>query len=309
MNTDNSTHAALSSAGIYTDFSGLAQLRAQANEHSPEANREVAKQFEALFLQMMLKSMREAGAGISEESGNNDQTRFYQEMFDKQIALDLARGRGIGIASILERQLNGETAITAESGDVRAASATRLQPAAVSETRDWKPADADAFIRDLWPHAKRVAQSLGVSPEVLIAQAALETGWGRNVIRNPNGGSSLNLFGIKADSQWNGDQVIVPTLEYRDGIARRENAAFRSYASLSASMDDYMNFLQSSPRYRQALDVAADADGFLRELQGAGYATDPAYASKIVSILDRDDFIRAVDQLRAIENANDQNAG
>jgi flagellar protein FlgJ len=220
-------------------------------------------------------------------------------MFDKQIAIDLAGRQGIGLASILERQLGGEASATPASAEAHAASATAQQSAAAPPVRDWRPADADAFIRDLWPHAQRASQSLGVPPEVLIAQAALETGWGRNVIRTPDGGSSLNLFGIKADSNWDGDRAIVPTLEYRGGIAQRENAAFRSYDSLSASMDDYTHFLQSSPRYRQALDNAADADGFLQELQGAGYATDPVYASKIAAILDRTDFIRSVDRLRA----------
>jgi flagellar protein FlgJ len=298
MNTDINTSAGLASTGIYTDFSGLAQLRAQAT-----------KQFEALFLQMMLKSMREAGAGIAEASGDSDQTRFYQEMFDKQIALDLSRGRGIGMASMLERQLAGEASIMTEPGNVRPTAATALQPGAASEARDWKPADADTFVRDLWPHAKRVSQALGVPADALIAQAALETGWGRNVTRNSDGSSSLNLFGIKADSNWNGDRAIVSTLEYRDGIAQREKAAFRSYDSLSASMDDYMNFLQSSPRYSQALDAAGDAEGFLQELQSAGYATDPAYASKIASIMQRDEFTRSVRQLQAADSTHDQQSG
>lgn len=301
-----STSAGLATSGIYTDFSGLAKLRAQANEQSPEASREVAKQFEALFLQMMLKTMREAGQSV--ESGDSDQTRFYQEMFDKQIALDLARGRGIGLASILERQLGG-IAATQGSGSQPAAPVSAPRTAAVPGIQDWRPADAETFIRDLWPHAKRVSQKLGVSPEVLIAQAALETGWGQHMIRDTNGRSSLNLFGIKADSNWDGDHVIVPTLEYRDGIARRENAAFRAYSSLSASMDDYMNFLQAGPRYRQTLDSAADASEFLRELQDAGYATDPAYANKITAILDRDDFRGSIERLQADEIAYDQQAG
>jgi flagellar protein FlgJ len=306
VNSDSSTHAGLATSGIYTDFSGLAQLRAQASEKSPEANKAVAKQFEALFLQMMLKSMREAGQSI--DSGDSDQTRFYQDMFDKQIALDLASGQGIGLASIVERQLGGVSAATQGPDGAQAASASTLQATAAA-VQDWRPADADTFIRDLWPHARRVSQSLGVAPEVLVAQAALETGWGRNMIRQPDGRSSLNLFNIKADSKWDGDRVIVPTLEYRDGIAQREQAAFRTYSSLSASMDDYMSLLQASPRYQQALDNAADAGAYLRELQDAGYATDPAYASKIVSILDREDFTRTVDQMRTIDGTEDQQAG
>ena len=119
-------------------------MRAQAKSQSPEAGREVAKQFEALFLQMMLKSMREAGAGLTQDSGDSEQTRFYQEMFDKQIAIDLAGRQGIGLASILERQLGGDAPATPASGEAHAVSASAQQSAAAPPVRDWRPADADA---------------------------------------------------------------------------------------------------------------------------------------------------------------------
>ncbi len=245
-------HNELSNAGMYTDMSGLAKLRAQASQKSPEANKEVARQFEALFIQTMLKAMREASQ--LSETTDGEQTRFYQEMYDKQIALDLARKDGIGLASIIERQLGGPATADAASqvqavSPVQSVSPARRYPRLRRYPRPrrhhkshrnqrkthlhrWMPASQEAFIQDLWPHAAKSAKELGVSADVLIAQAALETGWGRKMIHDPQGGNAFNLFGIKAGKHWQGEQVNVATIEYRDGIAQREHASFRSYASL-----------------------------------------------------------------------------
>jgi len=294
MSTGSIMHNELSSAGMYTDMSGLARLRAQASQKSPEANKEVARQFEALFIQTMLKAMREASQ--LSESTDGEQTRFYQDMYDKQIALDLAKKDGIGLASIIERQLSGK--FTNSSASPALAPAQTIPNPAENTATQWKPASQEAFIQDLWPHAEKSAKELGVSADVLIAQAALETGWGRKMIHDPQGGNAFNLFGIKANKHWQGEHVNVPTIEYRGGIAQREHASFRSYASLKESMDDYVAFLQQNPRYQQALEKAGNAQDFLQELQQAGYATDPAYAEKISNIMNRGDFSKTVSELR-----------
>ncbi len=143
----------------------------------------------------------------------------------------------------------------------------------------------EAFVRGLWPLAEDAGRELGVSPAVLIAQAALETGWGRSVMRRADGTSGHNLFGIKADDQWRGDRIMARTWEVNDGARVTETAAFRAYGSFAESFDDYVTFLHANPRYRGAMRVASDPEAFADALQRAGFATDPHYAGKIKSIL------------------------
>jgi len=144
-----------------------------------------------------------------------------------------------------------------------------------------------SLLEKLWPLAEQAADELGTTPQVLLAQAALETGWGRYVQQLPNGGSSHNLFNIKADQRWSGPKVTVSTLEYADGIAKRQKAAFRSYASYADSFRDYVDFIKSNPRYQEAIDNAGDSYQFAHKLHKAGYATDPSYADKWLNILER----------------------
>ncbi len=295
-------------ASVYTDLSGLTRLRADARRNSPEALKATAQQFEALFVQMMLKSMREAGDELGGDAlFGSDQEQLYRDMYDKQISLELSQGRGIGLADMLVRQLEDSIARAApaatemrqkpaaERREVAAPGAAPVNEASPSaEAGASAPAAAtrfespDAFVRALWPHAQQAAAKLGVDPRALMAQAALETGWGKAVIQRPDGSSSHNLFNIKADHRWDGARVFKDTLEYRDGIAAKERAPFRAYESYAASFDDYVNFLQGNPRYRDALAQSADPVAFVRELQRAGYATDPAYARKIEDIMGRD---------------------
>jgi peptidoglycan hydrolase FlgJ len=143
-----------------------------------------------------------------------------------------------------------------------------------------------AFVQDLWPHAEQAASKLGVSTEVLVAQAALETGWGQHSMKKPDGSIAFNLFGIKAGADWPGQQVSQSTLEYRNGTMQREQASFRAYDSVSEAMQDYVDFVQSSPRYQQALDHQGSDSRYVRGLQQGGYATDPNYADKIINIRD-----------------------
>jgi len=317
MNSD------LSAAGVYTDFQGLAKLRAEARRDSPEALRAVAEQFEALFMQMMLKNMRAASFG--DELFGSDQMDFYQGMFDQQLSLTLSKKQGMGLADMLVRQLGGDRSKQADPpvqpvGKELPVSAVRrfhgavrtppVAPASVDEAESHKPAlsveaptddgyaSPQDFVTSLWPHAQRAATALGVAPEVLLAQAALETGWGQAILSHPDGRSSHNLFGIKADGRWQGEQVSVYTTEYQDGVLERQRAAFRAYDSPAASFADYVDFLRSSPRYREALVQAADPGAFTSALQRAGYATDPIYARKINTILDGETLNGAVSSLK-----------
>ncbi len=143
----------------------------------------------------------------------------------------------------------------------------------------------EAFVRALWPLAERAGEQLGVSPNVLLAQAALETGWGRSVMQRADGTSAHNLFGIKAGGNWHGEQITAHTREVIDGQYISRTAAFRAYDSFAESFDDYVNFLKGNPRYREVLRVADEPEAFAGALQRAGFATDPNYASKIKSIM------------------------
>ena len=304
MNTE------LHNAGIYTSFNGLAELKSSAHEQSPQARKEVARQFEALFIQIMLKSMRDASAPGSD--GGSDQLRFYQEMFDQQIALDLARNKSMGLAESFERHLepagSASTQVSLGMPDRKAFTVSHeksrfLEPQATEKNTDsptdarWVPATPEEFVQRLWPAAREVAQDLGLEPDVLVAQAALETGWGKNLPTDDNG-SSMNLFGIKADARWQGKRVGVSTLEYREGRMVKERADFRSYASPEESLGDYARFLKDNPRYERALENTGDSHRYLEELQKAGYATDPDYARKIKSIMDSERFMGIVGQFK-----------
>lgn len=298
---------------IYTDFASLTRLKKGAREQSPEAIRQVARQFESLFVQMMLKSMRDT-VPENEMFGSNAE-RTYRDMYDKQLSMNISEGKGIGLARVIERQLGGEpdplqtpgTAAQAmadyrararpsiqanssgvELGRLSAVSqfSGRVNPFAVTNSASADSSDsaeqrAEEFIRDVWPYAERAASALGVDTEVLLAQSALETGWGRHVPLKADGSSSHNLFGIKADQRWQGERVEIVTREFRHGVMQQEKAEFRAYDSLAESMQDYVEFIRGNPRYQKALQHGYDAGAYARELQQAGYATDPDYARKI----------------------------
>ncbi len=294
----------------YVDFNELTALRREAGKDPSQALEKVARQFEALFMQMMLKSMRDAGA---EEGGlfDNDQTRLYQDMYDKQISLSLSEGgNGIGLAKLLVQQMQKsmpqQSGETEQKDDVSLLDKTVPARSHYSFSHAQSTVNANAggvqaeprfdspesFIDTLLPHAKKAGEELGIDPRAILAQAALETGWGKSVIRHANGRSSYNLFNIKADSRWSGEQVGKPTLEYRNGITVREQASFRSYGSLEECFADYTAFLKNSGRYREALATESGGE-FAEQLQKAGYATDPAYAGKIKRILDSDLLVQA----------------
>lgn len=326
----------LAGTSNYHDLQGLSALRVQASNRPTEAIEEVASQFEALFTQMMLKSMRDASAPLEGGLFKSNQMDTYQGMFDQQIALDLSSQKSLGLADILVRDFGGKhetkestqlNVIPERTASFQAdlsrhlllGSSTQSGVAALYERstslakpesinaqskENWQPDSPEQFIRDVWEHAAAAAQELGLDPAVLVAQSALETGWGKKVIQARDGSNSYNLFGIKANESWKGESAVVSSLEYRDGVAALEQSKFRVYDSLASSFNDYVSFLTSNPRYEQALAKVADAREFVNELQDAGYATDPAYADKIMGIIGRSNYETVVDKLKNFSSAS-----
>ncbi|MDP3858420.1 MAG: flagellar assembly peptidoglycan hydrolase FlgJ [Stagnimonas sp.] len=270
-----------------TDFAGLNALKAKAagGARDEETLRAVARQFEALLMQQVLKSARAASLGDDLAGGPGADT--YKDMFDQQMAQQLSAGRGLGIADVLVRQLSGMTAPAAAGSAATTGPAVAAAPAAVplraAVNAAPLPADPEQFVRAVWPQAEAAARELGLPTEVVVGHAALESGWGRH---RPAGDSN-NLFGIKADAGWRGARASSETSEVRDGVERREQAEFRRYGSTADSFSDYVQFLRGNPRYAQALAHGGDAARFAQGLQQAGYATDPRYASKLLGAVER----------------------
>lgn len=330
----------LDSPSLYTDISGLGKLKLSAREQAPDAIKKVAGQFESVFLNMMMKSMRQAK--LSEGILDTQQSNFYRDMYDQQLTMQLAEKPGLGLADFIVKQLSPKQVADANKGIDTYLNQSSLnpfagvptnatgQPPALSKTSEYGNAmDASGlaslertlaalekfslrevksvqgqndewqtlktggtqpigtkqeFMQQLLPHARQAASELGVDANLLIAQAALETGWGQGVIKNGQGESSFNLFNIKADKSWQGKQTKTLTVEMDGGVVRKEVAGFRSYASYKHSFDDYVSFIKSNPRYSEALKKAANPVQYIYELQQAGYATDPKYAEKIINI-------------------------
>jgi peptidoglycan hydrolase FlgJ len=272
---------------FYADFQGLDRLRASAGRQDPQALREAARQFEGLFTAMMLKSMREGslGGGL----GDSQETQTYQEMYDQQLALQMAHGKGLGLAEMLMQQLTrANAAHAASSPAVSPAAGTTASPAAstapgAAAGDKISSAQRADFVRSMEPLAQSAGNSLGVAPDTLIAQAALETGWGRNVPADERGRSSSNLFGVKAGDSWHGASVPATTTEYQQGAPVSTQAAFRSYDDTAQSVGDYVSLLRTSPRYASALGAGSDVHAFASGLQRGGYATDPDYVNKLVA--------------------------
>ncbi|SBT16358.1 Peptidoglycan hydrolase FlgJ [Marinomonas gallaica] len=300
---------------FFADFNSLASLKRQAQQDPDAALKKVAQEFEAIFINMMFKNMREANENIGGGLFDSTQTKQYTEMMDTQMAQSLANAGGIGLSESLIRQLQGQGSGVSspdlnDTSDLEAdflrnlptLDAERIRAVVKKAAEDFTGAvqtptssslsakdvafdSPDRFVETLWPHAQKAGEKLGVDPKAILAQAALETGWGKHPIAKFDGSPSYNLFGIKADQRWSGDRATVNTLEFRDGVAQKEKAAFRAYDSFEHSFDDYANFLQTSERYQNALQAGDDAAMFAAYLQKGGYATDPNYADKISNIL------------------------
>jgi peptidoglycan hydrolase FlgJ len=271
--------APVNNAGVYGDFAGLEKLKSNAAHNDPAALRQVAKQFESLFARMMIKSMRDA-IGKDPIFGS-DQAQTYQGMFDDQLSLQLTQGKGLGLADMLTRQLqhanaSGNAATTGSTTAAASPTASTAAPASRAEQTN--------FISQVWPQAEQAAQQLGVHPVSLVAQAALETNWGRSVPKSADGSTSNNLFGIKAGSSWTGASVTAGTQEYQGGAATTTSAAFRAYASPADSFQDYVALLRGNARFSAALGSGTNVSSFASALQQGGYATDPDYAQKVTAV-------------------------
>lgn len=365
----------------YLDPNSLNSIKAMGRDKDPQALKEVAKKFEAMFVQQMLKTMREANAAFGEGNYFDSQaTHFHRDMLDQQMVLNLTSGSGIGLADHFYKQMlqnygagmkpeaavsdssargslqqtdgmleqaveytkSGSSADKMPSADdlddwvnnfIRMSDNSQLQTlfsegdaeektqppmhygignfpalpstAPASHSRGGQKSSISStqenFVMMLKPHAEKAAAELNINPDVLIAQVALETGWGKHVIHNKQGENSFNLFNIKAGSQWQGDKVNVSTLEYRDGIAANEKADFRKYTDYADSFSDYVRLMKNNSRYEQVLQKGGDSAAYAEALQSAGYATDPEYAQKIKRLLDSD-VIKAVGALNPIDD-------
>ena len=280
------------------DPNGLAGLKRAAKDGtpSPETLKQVAQQFEALFMQMMLKSMREASFG--DDLFESEQGNFYRDMYDQQLALTLAKQQGVGLTDVLVRQLGGGRAAgVADASPLDTVLQSIYRQLQVQAADRAGARDPQSFTRMLWPHVDRAGRTLGVAPEAIMAVAALETGWGSGVIRQADGTSAHNYFGIKAGADWSGARVAAVTNEYIDGQNVRRQEEFRAYPSVGEGVDDFARFLRDNPRYRTALDQK-DPQAFLAELARAGYATDPDYARKAGAVLSGDTLRAAMDALK-----------
>jgi flagellar protein FlgJ len=363
----------------YNDLASLNSITQMGQTDESEALKQVSRQFESMFVTMMLKSMRDANAVFEEDNPlNSNESKFYRQMFDDQLALSMTEGRGIGLADSIYRQLMDQFDIEGSDDSdkpnqgipiseyrgpnpfssmkpnldlqpfsieeisepinipqkdlgiqvspevmkrvhnrkdaaqevINAPKATN-EPLSVMPTfirsESTVPTSVDSsiekkvvnqssvskqtgfetpeqFVKTLWPIAQQVGKEMGVEPKAIISQAALETGWGKYIIHESNGKNSHNLFGIKSDNRWSGAAANVSTLEFRNGIAQKEIAAFRSYDSYEASLKDYSKFVKNSSRYEEAVNNGSSIKGYSEGLQDGGYATDPNYAKKIQRI-------------------------
>lgn len=297
---------------LAADVRSTNDLRAKFRQDPQAGLKEAAQQFESMFLQMVLKSMRDA----TPQDGpfNSDETRFYTAMLDQQMAQKMASGNGLGFARLIEQQLGrhlaqppmpaGEAASPAAGNTLplEATAGTHLrQPPSAPQPR--VPAtpevqqvmevageavqassSAREFVNRVWPHAVEASRSTGIPPQFLVAHAALESGWGRSELARADGSNSFNLFGIKAGRSWTGAAVDAVTTEFIGGQPQKVTERFRAYGSYAEAFRDYANLLRNNPRFGGVIG-SQDGTEFARRLQQAGYATDPMYAEKLSRII------------------------
>lgn len=271
----------------------LDNLRLQAKQaNGKEAVRGAAQQFESYFLQMMLRTMRQT---LSQDGPfDSQETKMFSEMFDQQVAQSISQGKGLGLADMLVQQMQ----LSLETQGIKTAPrpydlppvTQRPEPivSGASATASAGEAGNEAktprsFVDKLWPHAVDAAAVLGVSPHVLLAQAALETGWGKHVLKAADGTDSNNLFNIKAGSRWEGPTVAKEVTEYINGKPVKSVETFRAYDTPAEAFADYASLLSTNPRYAGVLNQ--DAEGFISGLRQGGFATDPGYGDKLRRII------------------------
>ncbi|WAH53274.1 flagellar assembly peptidoglycan hydrolase FlgJ [Pseudescherichia vulneris] len=283
------------------DAQSLNELKTQAGQ-DPQANlRPVARQVEGMFVQMMLKSMREALP--KDGLFSSDSTRLYTSMYDQQIAQQMTAGKGLGLAEMMVKQMSGGQSEPTEAPSqvpmkfpletvtsYQNQALTQMVRKAMPKTPDGGGNDAalsgdsKEFLAQLSLPARLASEQSGVPHHLILAQAALESGWGQRQIKRENGEPSFNLFGVKASSSWKGPTTEITTTEYENGEAKKVKAKFRVYGSYLEALSDYVGLLSRNPRYA-AVTTAATAEQGAQALQSAGYATDPNYARKLTSMI------------------------
>jgi len=322
---------------IYTDLNGLKNLKQTAVKDSQAALPEAARQFEAVMITMMMKSLRETG--VEDPLFSSEAEKSYRDMYDQQLGLELSKGRGIGVAESIVRQMqqthqspqplsaNKEETAALKMPERRFFQRTTSHREAENHKLSVKPMQQDLqihkikednyltgyfsspqdFVEKLWPMAEKAADKLGVTADVIISQAALETGWGKHIIHSGEN-SSFNLFNIKAGHGWDGERIEKSSIEFIEGQSIQKKSDFRSYDSLEQSFEDYVLFLKENPRYQAIFDKNEDQqnnkdrllhaskesnketnkENYIEKLQKAGYATDPIYSKKVLQVLNSD---------------------
>lgn len=282
------------------DTQSLNDLKAKAGKDPAGNIRPVARQVEGMFVQMMLKSMREAlpKDGIF----SSDSSRLYTSMYDQQIAQQMTSGKGLGLADVIVKQMAAAQGVPPEEApqqvpmkfDLEKVTSYQNQaltqmvrkavPKAPESTDEPLTGDSKDFLAQLSLPARLASQQSGVPHHLILAQAALESGWGQRQIRRENGEPSFNIFGVKATGSWKGPTTEITTTEYENGEAKKIKAKFRVYSSYLEALSDYVGVLSRNPRYA-AVTQAATAEQGAQALQNAGYATDPQYARKLTSMI------------------------
>jgi len=309
---------------IAMDARALDDLKAKAKTDPRAALKGATQQFEAYFMQTMLKSMRDT---LSQDSMfDNDQTRFYTSMFDQQLGQNLAGSGSMGLARMLESQLSrglpessagvvtskgtslpvnrdlpgqkiapaeiervlremqsGSGVINLQKKSANAALSGTTAPAGAGNASA-PPATPRDFVTAVWPHAVAAAEVTGLPPHLMVAHAALESGWGRSEPLQADGSPSYNLFGVKAGKSWTGESVDAKTTEFENGQAQSRVEKFRAYGSYREAFLDYANLLAASPRFSNVI-ASGNGTDFANSLQQSGYATDPMYAAKLSRII------------------------
>jgi flagellar protein FlgJ len=288
MRLTSATNDAALNAHLAIDTQAVGDLRARAARDPKGAAKEVAHQFEKMFLDMVMKSMREATPKFDELDSSNVDT--FRSMYDQQLSQSLTSGKGLGLADMISKQIdrlsNPESLKTPlkrpQSYDFSAA-AKPAATAAMSAPGDTQDKTHD-FVATVGQAATTAAEALGLSPHLMLAHAALESGWGKRPITDAKGNNTHNLFGIKAGSDWTGKTADIVTTEFVDGVAQKRVERFRAYDSYTDAFNDYASLLAN--RYGAATQAGSDAKAFGERLQQGGYATDPNYAQKLARVAD-----------------------
>lgn len=281
------------------DAQSLNELKASTRQ-DPQANlKPVARQVEGMFVQMMLKSMREALP--KDGLFSSDSTRLYTSMYDQQIAQQMTAGKGLGLADMMVKQMTiaqgGPTeetpqvpmkfdleTVTSYQNQALTQMVRKAMPKAPDGTAVDQSTDSKDFLAQLSLPARLASQQSGIPHHLILAQAALESGWGQRQIRRENGDPSFNLFGVKASGNWKGPVTEITTTEFENGEAKKVKAKFRVYSSYLEALSDYVGLLTRNPRYA-AVTNASTAEQGAQALQNAGYATDPNYARKLTNMI------------------------